>query len=131
MLRNGRTPDNKFSAKKAFNHALRNSTPMPPDGVVTGAARLHQRSSTFPLEARMSLALALLGGRRSSCLHRPESVRYCGVLKLSVQIPGRSLQLATVPTLERFVRTSRPEALSPRQVCEATITATASQAVQA
>ena len=37
MLRNGRTPDNKFSAKKAFNHALRNSTPMPPDGVVTAA----------------------------------------------------------------------------------------------
>ena len=76
--------------------------------LLNSAARLHQRSSTFPLEARISLALALLGGRRSSCRHRPESVRYCGVLKLSVQIPGRPLLLATVPTLERFVRASRP-----------------------
>ena len=32
MLRNGRIPDNKFSANQAFNHALQNSTPMPPEG---------------------------------------------------------------------------------------------------
>ena len=63
---------------------------LPTRALLNSAARLHQRSSTFPLEARIGLALALLGGRRSSCRHRPESVRYCGVLKLCRFLVGRS-----------------------------------------
>ena len=82
MLRNGRIPDNKFSANQAFNHALQNSTPMPPKGVVAGVGTPDARHRGAKPRARRKRALSL--GLRSS-LH---SLRRCRSDRSLAHLPG-------------------------------------------